>query len=644
MKTTTFTILLITILTLPLFADGSEGNKSNHADTTKTDTLIRKKIYPVSSFHGQRSIIAKPYKSISKKDILYTNYTDISDILYEQTNAFPLSLGSFGQNNSASFLGTGFGETQVSYNSRQSIEPDFGSFSLTQIPVEFMEKAEIFTGSDAVIFSNNATGSNINVQEINYNTAKPYTRLWYSQAGFEFLSADAVFSQNIAPNINFTAGLRSMATLGEYDNEKVENWNARFRLRYAIDSLKTISLTENYTNNKNGINGGINPKSSQLYGFYAKPYYKSIEERNTRHDLTLSYSSISNDTTSFLKTSIYLSNIGRRLSTQDFFLYDSLNRIGHTEHYFGGTIEYEKIFGKFGLSGGVESAYFMLPKTIYFDEYDDLQSSLFYRLEYGNIYSSKFSGGGRIGNMYGKTFFNIGGKYEAKFTKNSLFIIDYYNAEFVPTPMQGMDLKNENHLVGIARFEHELNHFQWGIEGFFRTIENSIIGNPVFDNNDKLTRIDCYNLTDKRQIIGGTANLKFDIKEKFYTDIKANFAYSTTADTSDRRLPIFSGRVSAYYWIKKVRSDMRLGVSVDMVSPYTGAYYFPMQRVEYYYIQDKENERFGARLNVFAYVRFRGVYVRIDLKNVLDNNYYYVPYYPQLGRNLRLSLSLPFVD
>jgi hypothetical protein len=230
------------------------------------------------------------FRNINKKDIQLLNYIGINDIISAFTPFYSQNLGSYSSYNNFYALGAGSKSITYAFNGRNINDIDLGSLNPEQFSPEFFENIEIFTGADAAILGDNASSVFINFQEIRYNTAVPFTRIWFGNSGFGYLGADGIYSQNFMPNWNFTFGFRSYNSLGAYSNSWGNQWNARAILRWNPDNKTSISLTENFTNQGSGTNGGINTVLSEDIKdvLSAVPYFNGLNERVFRHDLTLS--------------------------------------------------------------------------------------------------------------------------------------------------------------------------------------------------------------------------------------------------------------------------------------------------------------------------------------------------------------------
>ncbi|MBK9246857.1 MAG: Plug domain-containing protein [Ignavibacteria bacterium] len=143
--------------------------------STRSDTLEQVKTPIDSSFskiptdtvkptkplrtHGSLLQIPYSFQKITKQELQYMNFVAFHDII-AQSSAFvyPLHLGSYGQVNGLSVFGAGLRDVTMQFNGRSLNEKIFGAVNIEEYPPEMAEQIEVFTGADAVIFSDNSAG------------------------------------------------------------------------------------------------------------------------------------------------------------------------------------------------------------------------------------------------------------------------------------------------------------------------------------------------------------------------------------------------------------------------------------------------------------------------------------------------------
>jgi len=649
--------IILILAVLPVFSQQStkleklkaqteKASKLIKVDSSANDTVtIKKKVplYVPHYLHGSWEMSSSAFKTITKKDFLDINYSSVSDILNKQSVVYPLSLGMYGQNHSFSIFGGGIRDVSYSYSGRTIIDGDYGVYNPEMMPPEFIEKIELFCGSDAVCFADNASGGFINFQEIRYNSAVPYTRLWYEQGGGESISADGVFSQNVAPNLNLTLGFRSMHSDGFYKNENFNSWNARFKLRYDLSNKRSISLTENYSYLFSGLNGGLKPSTGDMFNaFFANENYLTLDERSVIHDITGLYSQVSDDSTGLFSSTIYYSNIYRYKNCDEFDIEPATGANNYDAYYnrVGANIRLDKKYKGFSFVLGSEANYLSIPKSEYIEAFHNINVAEFVKLSFNFTKAASLSLGERVSYLYNKLALNFGTRFTLKTSEKSSIFADASFSQRVPTPAENLSLNKENHYLGIISFSSKSDKFGLDINAFGRYIENPITAIAILDTSSYITNFKLSNLTAIK-LAGLSSEISWEIFPKLHLTIKPMIIYDFNSDKKKESFPIFSGYGEIYYQYSVVKSSAKLGISGNFVSGFNGQVYSPLQRL--YYATDNNNRVIGNSINAFAILKLYTANVRIELQNILDTKYYYVPYYPQIGRNVRLSVSLPFL-
>ncbi len=646
--------IILILAVLPIFsqestkldklkAKSARVNKIIIADSSSADTVTVKEKVPLFTpnyNHGRWSIYSSSLSKIDKKDFLDINYSSVSDIINKQSIIHPLSLGMYGQNHSFSIFGSGIRDVSYAYSGRTIMDLDYGVYNPEMMPPEFIDNVEIFCGSDAVCFADNASGGFINFQEIRYNSAVPYTRLWYEQGGGESISADGVFSQNIAPNLNLTLGFRSMHSDGFYENEQLESWNGRFKLRYDLSNSKSISITENYSYLFSGLNGGLKQSSVDMFNdFYADVNYKTLDERSVIHDITALYS---NDSVGLFTTSVYYSNIYRYKNSDEFDIEPSLNSNNYDAYYhrLGMNTRIEKEYNGFTYIAGAEANYLNIAKSEYIEGFNNINAAEFLKVSFNFTEAIRFSLSERVSYLYNKLAVNFGTRFTLKTSEKSAIFADASVSQRVPTPAEGFSLNKENHYLGIISYEARGEKSNLQLNAFGRYIENPIRAVAIADTSNYITNFTLSNSTALK-LVGLSASFYWNVFPNVYLKVNPSVIYELNSSAKSRLFPLVSGYAEIYYQYSVVKSNAKLGLSGNFVSQFNGQSYSPLQRL--YYTIDNSNQVFGNSLNAFAILKLSSANVRIEYQNILNFKFYYVPFYPQIGGNLRISVSLPFL-
>ncbi|MFM7774891.1 MAG: TonB-dependent receptor plug domain-containing protein, partial [Candidatus Kapaibacterium sp.] len=316
------TILLILVLT-GLSPDAARAtsdrrirscvttDSTDAADTTASG-VPQTRLYALTSFHG--SVLADTsivWQSISKHDIqpwMYTSHADVFDLLLP---LFPISLGYHGQPHAWRALGGGMRDNAFLFNGRPLNDVGSGVTNTAAHSPEDMERVQVLIGSSAVVLADQASGMGVNVQEQWQDTKGPYSRMWYADGANNYYASDGILSQNIARDLNMTVGFKRQAGDGRFDNQWLDAWNVRARLRWMPRAWTTISLSENFSNHGTVSNGGVYVKGSPDINDDVTVIVRlpDANERTFRHDVTLSVSSAVDSTLrSVMQASVYMSH------------------------------------------------------------------------------------------------------------------------------------------------------------------------------------------------------------------------------------------------------------------------------------------------------------------------------------------------
>ena len=606
--------------------------------------------------HGSIFILHEKNKQkISKQDIQYINYASFPDIIKKKYHQYPLFLGSYGQFNSFSFFGANPRNIALGFNSRPIEDIAFSSINLSQVAPEFMESTELLTGTDAVIFSDNGSGAYINIQEIIHNTKYPYTKLWLSEANFDFISADGIFSQNFAKNWNFTFGFRSVSSAGRYDNSWVDGWNVRTMLRWNPSDRTSFSFVEYFTNQGFATTGGIQATNGDYCDdLVAFPIYEEVDERVFRHDMTLSMSSIlDKDSLHALYSSLYFSHSewDRRRSIDMLFNEnDSSLYYSNRSYYLGTSARYENNLLEFTkLTVGGDLRYVSLGSNDYIESLNGLSIAGFGRLKL--IFSDDLSltTGVRLKLRDKKYSASLGGKISFDLSDELVLSADASYSERFPSPSEGLSLDNEKNLLGLFSFSWESEKSHLNFTAFARQVLSPIMAIPVYSDQGLLINATGYN-GDNRFITGGIIDAGTPIAgsllindDRIVLHGWVNLQLSMGEDNTSKRFPTFFGGLEIYYELTIGRSQARLGASLELLSAFKGEYFFPINRMYIPYQTERGFSTNGTEL--FAKARLgSNAYVKVSLENPLSQCYYYVPVYPMYEMNFKISVSWSFMD
>lgn len=645
---------------------------SDSLSNVTSDSLLPSN-FPILE-HGKVFVLNnKPALTIGKRDYSFDQYAGLYEIINKKANVFPLSLGSYSQFNSFSFYGATPRDLSVTFNYRPMNDFQYSSYNIEQFSPEFIENLEILTGSDAAIFSDNSAGAMINIQEVRYDTKKPFTRMLFAQAGNEAIFADGIFSQNFKRNFNLTFGFKSMNGKGEYDNNEFETWNLRALLRWNPSDRTSISLSEIFNNHSMGVNGGIDSATSYYQyanyfstgepfniaeGNYAAVMYGAMLEKQFRHDITLSFTSIlDEDSTHSASGALFFTHADWDRSSSQGFFNDTIE--GFSDKYIykmaGANLKYElAIANSLFINTGGEIYYIDNEKSIFTESFEGMSMSAFGRGRINVFDIVDVSGGLRFRQLKDNTAVSAGAKARINFTGDFSITADFSRTVRLPSPSEGLSLSSESSLLAIIEAEYKSEIFKCKLNVFRREINNPILFRPVYNDTNETNLVvntEAYN-ADKRTILGGGIALTYipfgEISLDPYLWLPANISFfgqsyqSELDGADDKRFPEYYAGIDFYSRIKINQSIARIGVEYAVLGPFNGEVFIPQTRS--YIPNNFDNGIMNNGLNIYAKARLGNAFIRVSFENILSQPYYYTAVYPNYGMNFRFMVTWSFFD
>ena len=588
-------------------------------------------------------------KTITKYELPYLNFTGLHDIISQKEPTFyPLHLGSYGQMNSFAVFGGSLRDITLRYDGRDVNSRSFGGATLEQFPPEMVEQIEILTGTDAIIFSDNSNGALINIQEVKHNIAKPFTRISFTQGGYNFIASDGTFSQNVAQNFNATLGFRRESSSSRFANSDFDVWNLRAILRWNPSDRTSFSLSELFTNHRIGTNGGLDSLTPSFSNdIIALATYPDLDERVYRHDLTLAGSGVlAEDSSSTLSGTLYFSNsIWEKNRPKELAITadDTIRLARFTERTVGATARLEqRINSLTTLRYGGEAEYTASNQSQYTEEIKAVKMA-----GYGHLVlqpeSKSFTlrGGARVLYQDSKIIPSIGAAGELRFSDNLSLSLDISQSSRTPSAAEGFGLNAEKTLLGFATLQYKHDSLRLSATAFSRLTTDPIHSEGVRSVNDTIVTSRSFNGDSRRTVgLNGQAQLSFGALSStgFFQ------LYQTAINgTSDNRFPLFYAGISAQYEYQIGQSLLQGGLSVKFLGSFTGETFLPQTWTSIPSRSGESNATFNG-IDAFIVLRLGNAFVRATFYNIISQTYYYVPMYPQLDRNLRLSVTWSFLD
>lgn len=641
-------IHIITIIALYIILKGNFlfSMESDSSKVSKIDSVEKKIIlYTPLSKHGSLFLINNNgHQYINKRNIQKNDYLDLGDILIQETNMYPLHFASLGLNNNVSFA-SGL-NNQIQFNGVNLSDPLILSNNFSSFSPENTENIEIYTGMLAFIFSDNSNSTLINLPEIKYNTSKPYFRFWAADAGEDYLALDGVFSQNIAPNINFNLGIRSLTGKGVYENDQVRSRSIRSGLRWNIDSLQNLSITWLHNNHYLDIYGGLSTQSIDENNSLDTDPITAISRftvnsnRTVSNNVIANYSKLSKDTNSAISTQVYyINNLNYDFTNRT--LYSSTfypNRVKYTTSKLGLNFSYEKNISNLFIKGKLDLNNSAIEDNLYIsniESYINYSGLLFSKYSLTNL---DISTGFRYSNLNENNILNYGVNLKYHIKDYQYLILDYSHSEISPLIFLNNLETEKNQLLYLRYINQGINN-SFEIDGYYRTI-NDMLSYSLIDSTLNYT-----NDLTTNSYIGSNITLKvklfnelFFTNDEVYSIIKNNLSFPL--NDSKELNPLLHSFIDTYITIPKGRSRADLGFRFSFLSQNN----MPSHLTDLNIFIDNQMQMPSsfARNELYVKLRLGQAYLKLTLSNFLGNDYFYIPMYNSLPNNFRMSFNWTF--
>lgn len=521
--------------------------------------------------------------SIEKDSVRNVGYTQFGDLLRRSTSLTPLSQGSLGQRDGIDILGLLPGEQVVAHNGVPLYSASTGGFHPLLIAPAAAERIEVLAGTDALGTLPMMALAGINVQRKQYNSASPFTSMWYHQGAGDLVAGNVAFAQNVSRVFSIAANVRRMGARGVYQQTDFDSWNVQLQNRYRLNDASAVTLSYDLATIDADVWSGL---SSDPYGSAdlienLLPKTISAREITRRHDVSLMHTYQSSADAAFRSsTSAYVSSDVHRQQ-------DSTRR----GWYAGVLSSADYVVGPLALHGGINLT----------DAATHGWTSFRYTvLPHVAIVSSlRYDGGSAGGTGYGAAVQYRDSSFSAKADVSRIQRTDGLGASS----------------LYYAHVSHRLARFDLQAYLYHRSSNVPLQGSSggIVTIGTVLGAFEC--LVNVRGIIRDTLSSKLT----WYGNVRIAYAYHTGA------------------------SVVRLGAECGYISSGLLPQYDIVSR-SYGTAPPLSSSQQLDGVSVFARINVGTASIRASFENILGTRWYTVAYMPEIPRQFRLSVDWTFVD
>lgn len=576
---------------------------------------------------------------IGKRDLVWLEYFTLFDVLERVMPAYPLSQGGAGGVRTFSYLGTDPSSVGLLFNGRPLRGAVGHGFDGENWPMEFTERVEILRGSRALLYGPDDGLIAVNVAQPRFDVEGSYARVWYRQGINNTTGGDITYSRNIGEAMNLVLGFRRMPSDGVLVNKNwdVTSWNGRGGVTWYPRQGLVISLTEIFTDATRGQNGGLTSASSRS-AFDAVVENSSLRERRLRHDVTLAArlypftrpSVVGDlsfddrlDSSLVLDASLYYTYDERDLSDSS-IVDDMVGLVGAR-----GALRWDT--GDVLLEGNGNAE---LDDAGELDV--DVGGLVSYDIDLRGISSADpfdvtIRGGARLYESFDGARLSIVG--EGVIRRDSFALRGTLRATSILTEpvfdatRDSLRYFRDDRSPLIAEFEAKLDRGDLSLA----------VGGGVRLAVPRGAR-------ESYSLMSGSLRADVPLGNGLHL---SNLAVVTIAPSTDARFPLVYDIAEFYgrWLLLKGNLDLRIGTTFQFQSAFEGSQYDPVAG-EFMFPDNplRPDKLLFPVWDAYAQVRLGAAYVRVSLRNILDNEFYTLYRYPIMGRGLYFGANWAFVD
>lgn len=653
---------------------------TSFADTTK---IIHKEILlpvklPSSINYGGTGFI------LQKEKLNYTDYRTTADYFRQSTFGFNRDLGIVGQPSEVMLYGQGFNNISFINNGIDITNRLQNSFDLNLFQSESIDSIEVFPLVQGFFYSNINNIASINFISKDFNTKQPYSRIKFYQAPFEEGMFDGIFSSNFGPRLSTFFEITNQSTDLRYSNTDYSFWTGLIRLRYLLNENINLNFSYNYSQTNQQLYGGVDADSIKnlyspdqftevLFSADAAPVrfsdrYHKVRNHSFVLDLTAKISD--NDLLNFSLYSIaglteFRQNEYNKSSLDNMAVITNNNRYEtygaklfyvHNFSFISyssiNLIEENKLSSYGNLIRRDLTNFSSAHKFLFFPNSNFISASVFGK--YLNYDGENNSGYGFDGTLYISKQIKLYGGFSSFDKPHSIF-------ENIPHQIISDDISTDSPSLGKSKntnIELKLFYSSDALNlslGFFSQSQNDkLISGIVSRDSSKKDQAVYFGRRDGL-IKGFNLNIDFTIWKLLF---HSNTSYYFDSESrSEFGIPEFTSNGGIYYIDTLFNNNLKLKTGINYYSIGSRNHiYFDFEKgISTPYIID--NYYNGSIINSFEYfspefefdfffsgkIQDRAI-IYFVFENLLNRQYFIVPYFPKQERGIRFGVAWEFLD
>jgi outer membrane cobalamin receptor len=650
-----------------------DSTKAARADSSSVEDTLQVRFIPAMGSLRQEIDSASEFHS---SQFIWSDARYFGNLLWKMPGFFLRDLGESGKPGEINAWGVDWRGVAILMDGRPMNDPITGTYNLYDMPMEFIEQVEDFSGIASSAEAWNAPGATLNFVTHQYNTLRPITKVRYVQGPNNDLMSDGLFTQNVLRGLNFMFGFQRHVSDGRFNGARtttaapvpngaiVNNWNVRTRLRYNFSDRFNVALTDFYTKDINGLNGGIDVARSQnvyddVGAFVNSP--NALETVSRRDVSLLAIGKLFEDSTSITQANAYYTHLLRDYTNPGSEFTPLTISDSHYAELRGIRVQQSFRSDFHETEIGVQSEHSQYAATGFFDSTARAGtvnsakrtiSSAFLTSSLRPTGYATVSLSARLDDFNNQPATSLGAGLKV-FPVSLVGVFGEYGQSYRFPTFQESSWADSTIFrpSAIGKEKHTL--FRAGVElhlgddgllsvaGYDRSVDNAIIFQPARTaSGSRAVRILNVPNTHTRGIVGSLSAHY----GPFAFEGTLLYTHYAEADTTKFLSPdlMMSGELSYRNQFFNNALDAKIGVRSRFMNAQNGMTFNP-QLVLY---REDDDTTVGSwmRLDLFAVLKIGDAYITLSYENLLNASYFITPVYPMPDRTLRFGVNWAFLD
>ncbi|MCX7880587.1 MAG: hypothetical protein N2517_07985 [Ignavibacteria bacterium] len=634
---TFFFAFILFCYSLPLFSQDVLGREGEGKSKNDKDSIP---LFIPNRNLGKKDLF-RSVKFLNKQEFVVGDNLSYSEILNSNTNISFLSLGALGNSSIVNNYGI------LSYpNTYQSgtyhIVPTLDISNFELYPFLGYEGIEVFDGLKAYLMGYKSNGTLFNFVPRLFNTKHPFVQIWIGQGGYDYLGSGAVFAQNFFPNTNFYLIYNRYWSAGRFDNSNSDKWNISAGFRLFPSNWLNIWLENRYSILNNGLFGGINESLSEFpyENNLAIAMFEKLERTIWQNDFSINFIGLfDTDSSVVLQGGLIWSYSKTDFEVDDYLsnYYEIDTKHKTSGNFFSANSRLNFDIGKVKSILGIEFFYKNRERWIWEIESKSFVPSTYALFQFDIFKNFASEIGVRFD--YEKDNPNSTLGLSLKYNDTSL-LSSSFDLVFQPKRNSLSTPLGKNILLKL-NLSSERKDFNFACDLYTRYAWEFSYFSSLTDSLGKIlgTRFSSIG-----EIFNSGANIYLLAPIGFNLNLNTKINLNYTFGNNERKewLPNLALTIKLFYRLVRGSSRLDFGPELEILSPFKGAYFMPISPrwVEY-------PKRIGWQfngVNIFANAKLGNAFLNVSLRNLFSANYYYLPFYPEYDRNIRISVYWSFND